>query len=158
MSREDENQFLSFLRSSNQVILLPTTSNTSQFSAIHSLPDASQDPVTGRFWLENMSVQLPLVTEFDEARGYYLINGFQSPVIEYLRSFSISNMMLPGRLQADMAYFDDDKGDLVSKPAEFRRWFDSIERWIKRSYRHITLLTYAGPGAEKFRSEGGLLH
>lgn len=158
MSSEDENQFLTFLRSSNQVIVLPTISDTSQFSAIQSLPDASQDPINRKFWLQNMSVPLPLVTEFDEIRGYYLINGFQSPVIEFLRSFSVSNMMLPGRLQADMAYFDDDKGDLVSKPAEFRGWFDSIERWIKRSYKHLTLLTYAGPGAEKFRSEGGLLH
>lgn len=158
MSPEDENQFLNFLRSSSQVIVLPAISNTSQFSALQSLPNASQDPMTRRFWLQDTSVRLPLVTEFDEARGYYLINGFQSPVIEFLRSFSISNMMLPGRLQADMAYFDDDKGDLVSKPAEFRGWFDLIERWIKRSYRHLTLLTYAGPGAEKFRSEGGLLH
>ena len=48
--------------------------------------------------------------------------------------------------------------DLVSKPVEFKRWFDEIERWIRNNYKHLTLLTFAGPGAKKFKDEGGLLH
>lgn len=87
-----------------------------------------------------------------------MINGFQSPVVEFLRSFTVAQMMLPGRLEADMAYFDDGKRDLVSKPVEFRKWFESIELWIRKNYRHMTLLTFAGPGAEKFRDEGGRLY
>jgi len=57
-----------------------------------------------------------------------------------------------------MTYFDDNRQDLVSKPVEFKNWFDSIEHWIRKNYRHLTLLTYVGPGAEKFQEEGGLLH
>jgi len=158
MSREDEDGFLDYLRSTYSIVILPATSSTAAFVPLDILPDASQEESTRKFWLQNRLVSLPLVTEFDEEKGYYLINGFQSPVVEFLRSFTISKMMLPGRLEADMTYFDDDKQDLVSKPVEFRSWFDSMEQWIRKNYRHLTLLTYVGPGAEKFREEGGILH
>ncbi len=158
MSREDEDEFISFLQSTDSTIILPSRSSTSGFAPLDMLPEASQDEATRKFWLQNTSITLPLVTEFDEETGYYLINGFQSPVVEFLRSFTISRMMLPGRLEADMTYFDDDRQDLVSKPVEFRSWFDSMEHWIRKNYRHLTLLTYVGPGAERFREEGGILH
>jgi len=158
MSRDDEDEFLNFLRSTDSTVILPARSPTSGFASLDMLPEASQDEATRRFWLQNTSVNLPLVTEFDEEKGSYLINGFQSPVVEFLRSFTISKIMLPGRLEADMTYFDGDRGDLVTKPVEFRNWFDLMEGWIRRNYRHLTLLTYAGPGAERFRDKGGLLH
>ena len=157
MSKEDETGFLDFLRSTG-VAILPAISQTAEFAPLDVLPEVSQDPSTRRFWLQNTTISLPMVTDFEKDRGYYVVNGFQSPVAEFLRSFTVSQMMLPGRLEADMAYFDDEKQDLVSKPPEFRNWFDSIERWIRKKYRHLTLLTFVGPGAEKFRDEGGLLH
>jgi len=158
MSRDDEDEFLKFLRSTGNSVILPANSPTSGFTSLDMLPEASQDEATRRFWLQNPSVNLPVVTEFDREKGYYLINGFQSPVIEFLRSLTVSKIMLPGRLEADMTYFDDDKGDIVSKPVEFRNWFDLIEGWIRKNYRQLTIWTYAGPGAEKSREEGGLLH
>ena len=57
-----------------------------------------------------------------------------------------------------MNYLDNDKQDLVQKPADFRNWFDSMQNWIRKNFKHLTLLTYVGPGAEKFEKEGGLLH
>src|SRR5881628_1099458 len=158
MSRKDEDGFLDYLRSNGGFVILPTASSTAAFVPLDTLPDASQEEATRRFWLQNTSVNLPLVTEFDEEKGRYLINGFQSPVVEFLRSFTISTSMLPGRLEADMAYFDDDRGDLVSMPAEFRRWFDSMEFWIRKKYRLLGLLTFAGPGAERFREPVVILH
>jgi len=67
-------------------------------------------------------------------------------------------MMLAGGIRADMNYLDSDKGDLVRKPVEFRNWFDSMQNWIRKGFKHLTLLTYVGPGAEKFENEGGILH
>lgn len=158
MSREDEDEFLSFLRADHRTVILPGASATSGFTPLNGLPEPSTDPANRRFWLQNTAIDLPLLTEFDEQNRVYLVNGFQSPVIEFLRSFTISGMMLPGRLEADMTYFDDDRGDLVSKPVEFKQWVESIEAWIKKNYRHLTLYTYAGPGAEKFQKNGGTLH
>jgi hypothetical protein len=156
MSRQDENEFLGFLGSTGSVIILPAGSPTSEFAQLSTLPDASQ--TARKFWLQNTAINLPLITVISEQSGYYVIDGFQSPVIEFLRSFIISGMMLPGRLQADMTYFDGEKQDLAPKPVEFRRWFETIESWIRKKYKHLTLHTYVGLGAEKFREEGGLLH
>jgi hypothetical protein len=158
MSREDENEFLAFLRSSSNMIILPATSPTSDFPRLDSLPEASQSEATRKFWLMNMTVDIPLVLIFPEQAGYYLIDGFQSPAIEFLRSYTISRMMLPGRLQASMNYFDNNQQDLAPKPNEFRRWYESIEAWIRKKYKHITFQTYAGPGAQKFQKDGGILH
>jgi len=156
MIREDETNFLDYLKSRGDTVVLPSRSTTNGFQPVGSLPDSAQEPTTRRFWLHNATTTLPIVTE--EQEGYFAINGFQSPVAEFLRSVMVSKMLLPGRIQADMAYFDDGKQDLVSKPVEFKRWYDEIERWIRTHYKHLTLLTFAGPGAEKFRNEGGLLH
>jgi hypothetical protein len=158
MSESDEDEFVAFLRSMPETSILPGSSSSPGFVPVDPLPEPSQDESTRKFWLHNRIDNLPLVTEFDEEKGLYFINGFQSPVIQFLRSYTISKIMLPGRLEADMAYFDDDRGDLVSKPLEFRYWFESIEKWIRTNFKHLTLLTYLGPGAEKFRSEGGLIH
>jgi hypothetical protein len=157
MSRSDEDEFVAFLRSMPETAILPASSASTGFAPIDTLAEPSQDESTRNFWLHNRIANLPLVTEFDEEKGLYFINGFQSPVIQFLRSYSISNILLPGRLEADMAHFDDDRGDLVPKPLEFRYWFDSIDQWIRANYKHLTLLTYLGPGAEKFQGEGGLI-
>ena len=158
MSSLDESEFLEYLRSTGNTVILPATSTTSMFLPVEDLPEATEDPATRRFWLQNTAVNLPLVTVFAQEEDCYVINGFQSPVVEFLRSFTVSQMMLPGRLEADMAYFDDDRQDLFSKPIEFRKWFESIELWIRKRFKHLTLLTFVGPDAERFREEGGLLH
>ena len=157
MTRKDESDFIDYLQTRGDTMVLPSRSSTAVFTPISTLPD-SQNLANRRFWLQNATTQLPLATEFVEEGNYYVINGFQSPVAEFLRSVMVSQMLLPGRIQADMAYFEDERQDLVSKPAEFKRWFDEIEHWIRNNYKHLTLLTFAGPGAEKFQSEGGLLH
>ncbi len=158
MSREDEDAFLNFLRSIGNLAILPNSSPTSSFTQLDLLPEASQTESTRKFWLQNTAINLPFVAVFSEQVGGFVIDGFQSPVVEFLRPFTVAGMMLPGRLQADMTYFDGDKQDLVAKPVEFRKWFESMETWIRKRYKHLTLLTYVGPGAQKFREQGGLLY
>jgi hypothetical protein len=157
MSKRDEDEFLGFLRSSGNLVIRPSRSSSPEFPELDTLPQASQSESTRKFWLQNREINLPLFA-VSSNQGDYVIDGFQSPVVEFLRSFTISGMMLPGRLQADMTYFDGEKQDLVSKPVDFRRWFDSMDSWIRKKYVRVTLLTYAGPGAEQFREQGGLLH
>jgi len=55
---------------------------------------------TRKLWFQNRTINLPPVTAFSEKDGYYLIDVIQLPVVEFLHSFTISQMMLPGRLQA----------------------------------------------------------
>jgi len=146
------------LRSSGDLVILPATSSSSDFPPVAALPEPSEEEATRKFWLQNRAVSLPIVTEFAPEKNCFVVDGFQSPVVELLRSWTVSHMMLAGGIRADMNYLDDGKQDLVPKPVEFRDWFDSMQNWIRRGFKHLTLLTYVGPGAQIFREDGGLLH
>ena len=158
MSKEDEDSFLQYLRSTGDLVILPATSPTSEFAPVSALPEPTEDEATRRFWLQKTTVSLPLVTEYVPEKNGYVIDGFQSPVVEFLRSWTVSNVMLAGGIRADMNYLDDATQDLVRKPAEFRGWFDAMQNWIRNSFVHLTLLTYVGPVAVEFRLNGGLFH
>src|SRR2546426_11547480 len=158
MSKEDEETFLQHLRSSGDLVILPSTSLSPVFAPISVLREPAENEDTRKFWLLNKAVRLPLATEYAAEKNCYVIDGFQSPVVEFHRSWTVSQMMLAGGIRADMNYLDNDKRDLVRKPVEFRNWFDSMQSWVRKSFNHLTLLTYVGPGAEKFENEGGILH
>ena len=158
MSKEDEETFLQYLRSLGDLVILPATSPSSDFAPISVLPEPAEDEDTRKVWLLNKAVRLPVATEYAPEKNCYVIDGFQSPVVEFHRSWTVSQMMLAGGIRADMNYLDSEKQDLVPKPAEFRNWFESIQNWIRKNFFHLTLLTYVGPGAEKFENEGGILH
>jgi hypothetical protein len=158
MSKEDEDSFLQYLRSTGGLVILPSVSPTSEFASVSALPEPSEDEATRKFWLQNRAVSLPIVTEYVPEKSCYVIDGFQSPVVEYNRSWTVSHVMLAGGIRADMNYLDSDRQDLVRKPREFRVWFDLMQNWIRRNFEHLTLLTYSGPGAQTFRGKGGLFH
>ena len=157
MSREDEDQFIEHVRSLGNLMILPATSPGSDFTPLIGFPEPSQDDSTRRFWLHYTGSRIPLVTERDPEKEYYIVDGFQSPVIEFWRSWMISQVMLPGGIQADMNYVEDGIADLAQKPIEFRRWFESIDGWIRKNYKRLGVYIFAGPGAQKFREEGGIL-
>ncbi len=157
MSKEDENEFLEYVKSLGNLLILPATFPSSDFTPMYGLPEPSQDESTRRFWLQNTGVGLPVVAEQVPEKDYYVVDGFQSPVIEFWRSWTVSQIMMPGGMQADMNYIDNDKQDLALKPSEFRKWFESIDSWLRKNYRRLGIYVFAGPGAQKFREEGGIL-
>ena len=107
--------------------------------------------------MQYVEAGMPLVTEHDPGKDYYAVDEFQSPVIEFWRSWMVSQVMLPGGIQAEMNYIDSEKQDLAQKPAEFRKWFESIDGWIRKKYRRLGIYIFAGPGAQEFREQGGIL-
>ena len=157
MSKEDEDAFLQYLRTLGDLVILPATSPSSDFAPIAFLPEPTEDEATRKFWLHTTPVSLPIVADYVPEKSWYVIDGFQSPVVEFHRSRMVSHVMLAGGIGADMNYLDDEKRDLVRKPAEFRNWFESMQNWIRKNFYHLTLLTYVGPGAQKLENEGGIL-
>jgi len=157
MSREDEDDFLEYVRSLGNLLILPGTSSSSDFAPVDNFPESTQDESTRRFWLQYTGAGMPLVTEHVLEKGLFVVDGFQSPVIEFWRSWMVSQVMLPGGIQADMNYIDDQRQDLAKKPAEFRKWFESIDGWIRKNYRRLGIYVFAGPGAQRFREDGGIL-
>jgi hypothetical protein len=157
MSMEDEAEFLDYVRSLGNLLILPATSPSSDFAPVDSFPEPSQDELTRRFWLQYTGAGIPLVTEQVPGKDYYVVDGFQSPVIEFWRSWMVSQVMLPGGIEAEMNFIDSDRQDLAKKPVEFRKWFESIDGWIRKSYKRLGIHIFAGPGAQAFREQGGIL-
>ena len=85
MSREDEDKFLEYVRSIGNLLILPGTSPSSDFTPVDVFPEPSQDESTRRFWLQYAGAGMPLVTEHVPEKSLYVIDGFQSPVIEFWR-------------------------------------------------------------------------
>src|SRR3989442_6618348 len=94
MSKEDEEAFLQYLRSEGALVILPAISPSSNFAPVPVLPEPAEDEATRKFWLQNRAFSLPIVTEFAPETNCFLIDGFQSPVVEFLRSWTVSRMML----------------------------------------------------------------
>lgn len=157
MSREDEKEFLDHVRSLGGLAILPATSPDPDFVPIGVLPEPSQDESTRKFMLQYSFAGMPLVIDHVAESNYYLIDAYQSPVIEFWRSWIVSGVMMPGGIQADIMWIDDEKQDLEKKPSEFREWVDSIEVWIHKNFVGLGIHIFAGPGAIIFRQDGGVL-
>lgn len=125
--------------------------------AASALPEPSQDESTRRFVLLYTIAGMPLVTGPVPEKNYYAVDGYQSPVIEFWRSWIVSQIMIPGGIQVEMMWIDEEKQDIEKKPREFRAWFESIEGWIHKNFVKLGMHVFAGPGAIKFREDGGIL-
>ena len=99
---------------------------------------------------------MPLVTEPLPEKNY-VIDGYQSPVIEFWRSWMVSQILMPGGIEAEIMWVDIKKQDLAKKPKEFRDWVESIEGWVHKGFRRLGIHVFAGPGAVRFRDDGGIL-
>ena len=157
MSRDDENELLDHVRSLGNLAILPATSPSSDFIAASALPEPSQDESTRRFVLLYTMAGMPLVTGPVPEKNYYAVDGYQSPVIEFWRSWTVSQIMIPGGIQVEMMWIDNQKQDIEKKPREFRDWFESIEGWIHKNFVRLGIHVFAGPGAIAFREDGGIL-
>lgn len=157
MSRDDENEFLDYVQSLGKLIILPATSPSSDFTPAGFLPEPSQEESTRIFFLYYDMAGMPLVTEHNMEKNYYFVDEYQSPVVEFRRSWTVSQIMMPGRIEAEMMWVDNEKQDLAKKPQEFRAWFESIAAWIHKNFVRLGIHVFAGTGAISFRNEGGIL-
>src|SRR5437667_11115251 len=126
MSKEDEEAFLQYLRSSGPLVILPSTSPSSDFARVSVLPEPSEDEDTRKFWLQNITVRLPLATEDAPEKNCYVIDGFQSPVVAFQRSWVVADMLFAGGIRGDMNYLYSDEGDLIRRLSGCRDVCESI--------------------------------
>ena len=157
MAKEDEDAFLSFVRSTGDVVLIPNTSLTDSFQPIDNLPAPFSSGAWRQFWLWNRSITQNYQPEYDPDKGYHIINGILSSLIEFSRSYVKDNTMYPGRIWAEFTTVDEEASDLGQKSREFRNWYEDIAKWIRREFMHTGWMMFAGPGALKFQDEGGRL-
>lgn len=154
MTKEDEENFVEFVMSTGEVMILPYISQTNEFTPIQKLPDRFSGKFSGGFWLFNRGVSSNLVVEYVPAQRYYTIDSLQSSVVEFTRSGVSDKMISRGRIWADFTILDREKMVLLPKEVAFSKWYDSLATWIRKKYKRVDRLTYAGPGAQKLVEEG----
>jgi len=156
MLPEDEEEFVAYvLGQKKDVLMVAVPSETASPKIIKSLPASFSEGTWNSiyFWAKNINGRLK--TKYIETQGYFLVDSSASPVIEFLGSFVKDNLLIRGRIWAEIKYLDGDK--LVYKGKEFENWFNALARWIRRHYQKITDWEYIGPNAAEWHGRGGIL-
>jgi hypothetical protein len=154
MDTRDERQFMEFVRTTGDVIILPYWSREASPSPVGELPDPLSEQFEAFLWLFNRSVSSALETSFVQEQNRFTINRDKSSVIEFSRTIHDNHILRPGRLWVEFKYVGVD-GDWVSKEPEFRQWYEQLVKWIRKHYsRQIDPDFYFGPGATELVRSG----
>lgn len=157
MAKEDEEKFLGFVKQTGNVVLLPPLSPTENFQTVDQLPEPFSTDLWRQFWLWNRSIVPSFQSEYVAEKGHYAINGLLSSLVELSRSYVKDNTMYPGRIWAEFTVVDGETNDLGQKDREFRKWYESLAKWIRKEFYHTGWMIFAGRGALRFQDEGGTL-
>ena len=157
MAREDENDFLNFVKGTGSVVIVPSVSASNDFQPVDTLPEPLSSDHWRQFWLWNRSIVPSFLSEYVPEKGNYLINGLLSSLVEFSRSYVRDNTMYPGRIWAEFTVVDDETNDLGQKPREFKDWYEQMAKWIRREFMHTGWMMFAGRGALRFQDAGGRL-
>jgi hypothetical protein len=154
MTREDEGVFIGFVRSTGNIAILPYTSPSPSFPPVGKLPEPSSTKFWADFWLHNRDTSPEPATDFLSQQGYYVIDESRSEVIEFSRTVQEGSVLRPGRLWVEFKFLDETGIKLLPKGAEFKNWYESLARWIRRNYsREVDPDYYVAPDALRLIKE-----
>ena len=154
MTREDEVEFLDFVRGTEDVVILPSRSPSENFEPIGELPPPFSTEHWLRFLFYNRAVSSNLVTRQVEGLGYYTIDALKSSVIEFLRPSLKEGTLHKGRIWAQFKHLDQDKMSMVPKEPAFVGWYETLAKWVRKNYRNFERQVYISPQAQKLLQEG----
>jgi hypothetical protein len=156
MTEEDEKEFIDFAKGTGDVKIWPYHM-TSPDESLRTLPEQESRKIWSEVFLSNDEIYGRMHTRFYENPNVHIVNPSDSPVIQFSRSFMSESGLKRGIIWAEFTWLDRDVDEIVPKDPAFVKWYEKIARWLKRRYRMMEPLTYAGPGALRFQEEGGEL-
>lgn len=135
--------------------------NQPQFTAELKISSSIAEKADNEWWMKCFLVRQAdinfIKNEFINKQNYYLINEFESPVIEFSRSFFDGKILKHGRLYFLKAVYDS-SGKLAYKSQEFITCSQAVLKWIKKHYkRDIETGYYLSPRAEELKNNNGKL-
>jgi hypothetical protein len=157
MTPEDEQEFLKFVQSERDVVLLTYAIPTADLVPLKTLPSQGEP-----FWLSlflwDRQHSPPPVLQFVPSQGYYIPNEIESELIKLSRSHFDQGRLVRGRIWAEMiGWSSRDPANATKKGEAFRAWFDLIGKWIKRESIQRVRGDFLLPGAARFADIGGSL-
>ena len=150
---QDEREFIDFVKSTGEVIILPYTSPKADMPALAELPPASDEFM---LWLFNRNVSSRLLTRFVQQQDYNVVDRDLSSVVEFSRTVLSEGVLVPGRLWAIFNYVTPDMQWAYKEP-EFKKWYERLARWIRKNYSRDPDLGhgfYFGPEARELARTG----
>jgi len=147
MSRDDEIEFIDFIRTTGKVVIVAETSDSKlkeQFQYFYELE--GRDYGDGcHLWNQEISLA-PTVNYFPE-QGYYCIDSMQAEVLNPCRSKMTDLGLSMGRIHVDDYYLSEENTTTLPKSQAFLEWYEQICQWIRS--RHVSKVNgaYVLPGA-----------
>ncbi len=154
MTEEDEQEFMDFVMSTGDVEILPFHM-TSETESLRVLPAPDSRNHWRKVYLRNTEIGGRINIRFYENLNVYIAEESDACVIHFTRSLPWKGGLYIGRIWAEFDMLDYEIYELVPKDPAFVKWYEKIARWLKRRYKRVDVMTYAGPGALKFREEHG---
>ncbi len=134
MVEEDEDEFMEFVRSTGDAVILPQTTDQYPPEEFTRLQELSGRQLGGGCVLWNRSISPQPSFEFYEVHGgCHCLDSMQSEVVDVLRSHLRDHRLSMGRLYIDNMVLQPD-ATIGSKCVEFIDWFDQLARWIRKNY------------------------
>jgi hypothetical protein len=137
MSEADEDAFISYLRTTGDVVIVPQTSSgklTEEFRSFRELA-GREFGESCHLWNRSIS-SVPVLKHYPD-KGYYWLDFMQSEVVNVMRSKMTDNGLSMGRLHIEDKARNRD-GSMTSKSDAFQTWFSTLCRWIEgRSQRRV---------------------
>lgn len=134
MIDQDEDDFIRFVRSTGDVLILPQTSDKElgeEFSSFRELAGRRLGEAC-HLWNRSLSPK-PKVDFFPVHGGCYCLDFMQSEVVNVMRSKRLDDKLSKGRLHIEDTVLLSD-GTVAEKNVEYVKWFNELCRWIKKSY------------------------
>lgn len=137
MLPEDEEEFIRFVKSTGEVIVIPAITNKMPVESVENLPKAFSKPYWFSFYFLNKNLIEEAKYDYIEKQKHYHIDESKSLVIQFHRGGIEDNKILEGRIWIATAYvIKDSSGELVwvQKSKEFIEWYEKIARWLRKNY------------------------
>ncbi len=157
MTAEDEQEFLSYVRSDRDVGIFKFDVPSTEIPFLNELPPQGE-PFWAALWLWDRDHSPRPVLTYVERQKYYAVEESQSEVIEFHRCGLDEGRLVRGRIWAEMnGWHGHDPATIIRKSDAFRKWYDRLAKWIKRRSTRDSVGDYMLPGAAAFAQKGGRL-
>lgn len=155
MLPQDEAEFIAHVCASPLNVIMLDRSSTHDMPTMKALPVTNEPWIRTEVMLRNDSHDPRLIIS-NAGPELFVVDLFNSEVIEFSRCTMERDVLRRGRLWIDTTFTDND-GKVLQKSKAFISWYGSVVRWIKKNYDLRPSGYYVGPHAQVWAKNGGQL-
>jgi hypothetical protein len=157
MSEEDERWFVEFVISERDVGILMSRQLLPEPELCKDLP-ARETLGWFQLFLWDRQNSMPPKYDYVPQQRHYVLDRFESEVIEFHRSIMDEGRLVRGRLWVEMnGWRHDDPATIIKKSVAIGKWYEKLASWIKKRSKRNAAGAYVMPGAAAFAAQGGQL-